>query len=78
MPAGDVAPVGGLVVERDHRQRRRASLEQGADALVRAGRVLDEQQQHAPVADLDPDAVARALMVSAYGGFLVAQAAAVS
>lgn len=29
-----------------------------------------------PVADLDPDAVARALMVSAYGGFLVAQAAA--
>ncbi|MEE7441744.1 SDR family NAD(P)-dependent oxidoreductase [Methylobacterium oryzae] len=29
-----------------------------------------------PVADLDPDAVAQALMVSAYGGFLVAQAAA--
>ncbi|MCJ2129848.1 SDR family NAD(P)-dependent oxidoreductase [Methylobacterium sp. E-045] len=29
-----------------------------------------------PVADLDPDAVRHALMVSAYGGFLVAQAAA--
>jgi NAD(P)-dependent dehydrogenase (short-subunit alcohol dehydrogenase family) len=28
------------------------------------------------IADLDPDAVARSLMVSAYGGFLVAQAAA--
>ncbi|GJE28678.1 SDR family NAD(P)-dependent oxidoreductase [Methylobacterium organophilum] len=29
-----------------------------------------------PVADLDPEAVAQALMVSAYGGFLVTQAAA--
>ncbi|WP_027173915.1 SDR family NAD(P)-dependent oxidoreductase [Methylobacterium sp. 10] len=29
-----------------------------------------------PVADLDPDAVRHSLMVSAYGGFLVAQAAA--
>ena len=29
-----------------------------------------------PIADLDPAAVAQALMVSAYGGFLVAQAAA--
>lgn len=29
-----------------------------------------------PLVDLDPEAVARSLMVSAYGGFLVAQAAA--
>ncbi|GJE17109.1 SDR family NAD(P)-dependent oxidoreductase [Methylobacterium marchantiae] len=29
-----------------------------------------------PIADLDPDAVRHSLMVSAYGGFLVAQAAA--
>ena len=41
----DVAAVGDRVVQRDHGEPRRAALDERADRLVRAGRVLDQQHQ---------------------------------
>ena len=51
----DVAAVGDLVVQRDHRERRRASPSSSVrTASFAPGRVLDQQHQQPPVADRDP------------------------
>ena len=50
---GDVAAVGDLVVERDDEDARRAAVDERADGLVRAGRVLDQEQEELLVADCD-------------------------
>ena len=50
---GDVLPVGDRVVQRDHRVPRRAGREERAHHLVRAGRVLDQQDEERAVADAD-------------------------
>jgi hypothetical protein len=50
----DVAAVCDLVVERDQQQRGRARRHERADDLVRAGRVLDQQNEQRTVADRDP------------------------
>ena len=49
----DVASVGDRVVQRDHATRRRTAVDERAHGLVRAGRVLDQQQQEPLAADGD-------------------------
>ena len=49
-----VASVGDRVVERDHSDARRGAFDERSDRLVRAGRVLDQEHEQAPVADRDP------------------------
>ena len=49
-----VAPVGDLVVERGDEHALRAAVDERANRLVRAGRVLDQEQKDPLVADLDP------------------------
>ena len=48
---GHVAPVGDPVVQRDDQRRWRGSVVERPDRLVRARRVLDEEQEDALVAD---------------------------
>ena len=50
----DVLPVGDRVVERDDSDGGRAALEQRPHGLVRAGGVLDQEDQQLLVADRDP------------------------
>ncbi len=77
--AGLVAETGGIAVacdaaNRDDVTRLFATVD---DALGAPDVVIFNASARArgPLAELDPDEVARALMVSAYGGFLVAQEA---
>src|SRR5207247_5462080 len=51
---GHVTAVGDAVVERDEEDRRRPRVDQRPDDLVGAGRVLDQEEQQALAADVDP------------------------
>ena len=49
----DVPPVGDRVVQRDHREPRRAAGDERSHRLVRPGRVLHQQHEQPLVPDLD-------------------------
>ena len=50
----DVPAVGDRVVQRDDGDPRRATVDERAHSLVRAGRVLDQQEQQSLAVDRDP------------------------
>ena len=85
--ARDTAKLAGLAAETDARvlqidAAQRGSVEQAFSSLDADGVVLDcvlynaASRVRGPFIDLDPDAVAKAIEVTAFGGFLVAQQAA--
>src|SRR4029450_10931787 len=67
---GDVPAVADRVFQSDHGEPWATAFDERANRLVRAGRVLDQEQQDAPVADRDalesPESRVEALEADGY------------